>query len=340
MKGVVLLGQCKCEVRDFPDPVPGPGQVRVKMMATGICGSDMRAYPISREQARERSSRIPGHEPCGNVDLVGEGVKTVKEGDRVTVYHYLGCGRCADCAAGDLMWCRQTRAYGAHVQGSHADYIIADERNCVPLPDSLSFIDGAFAACPGGTAYSSMQKLDVKTGDAVAVFGLGPVGLSGVLLAKAKGCRVLGVDIVDDRVALAKQIGADAAVNARRQDPVEAIRDFTGGEGATAAFEASGSFEARNNIGACLGRRGRGVLVGSGSTERFLDPNQLKSKQLTLMGSFVLPLWMTWEMVDFLDSQKLSFESAVTHRFPLEKAAEAYETFAEGRSGKVIFESR
>ena len=234
------------------------------------------------------------------------------------------------------MWCSQTKAYGAHMHGSHADYIIADERNCVPLPDSISFIDGAFTACPGGTAYCSMQKLDVRAGDTVAVFGLGPVGLSGVLLAKAKGCRVGGVDIVEDRVALAKLVGANEAINARHDDPVEAIRDFTGGHGATAAFEASGSFEARENIGACLGRRGRGVLVGSGSAHRFLDPNQLKSKQLTLMGSFVLPLWMTWEMIDFLDGQRLSFESAVTHRFPLEKAAVAYKTFAGGRSGKVI----
>ena len=340
MRGVVFLGECKCQVQEFPDPDPGPGQVRVKMMATGICGSDMRAYPVSKEQAKERGSRIPGHEPCGIVDLVGKGVKKIREGDKVTVYHYLGCGHCADCAAGDLMWCGHARAYGAHIQGSHADFIIADERNCVPLPDSLSFIDGAFTACPGGTAFCSMQKLDVKAGDSVAVFGLGPVGLSGVLLAKAKGCRVVGVDIVEDRVALARQVGADAAVNARREDPVEAIHDFTSGEGAAAAFEASGSFEARENIGACLRRRGRGVLVGTGSSEKFVDPNQLKSKQLTLMGSFVLPLWMTWEMVDFLDGEKLSFESAVTHRFPLENADEAYATFAEGKSGKVIFESQ
>lgn len=340
MKGVVFLGECKCEVREFPDPVPGPGQVRVKMMATGICGSDMRAYPVTREQANERGDRIPGHEPCGIVDLLGDGVNRIKEGDRVTVYHYKGCGHCADCAAGDLMWCNRTKAYGAHMHGSHADFVVADERNCVPLPDGLSFIDGAFTSCPAGTAYCSMQKLQVKAGDSVAVFGLGPVGLSGVLLAKAKGCRVIGVDIVQDRVALAKQVGADAAVNARREDAVEAIRDFTGGYGATAAFEASGSLEGRENLGACLGRRGRGVLVGTGSSEKFLDPNQIKSKQLTLIGSFVLPLWMTWEMVDFLDAQSLSFEGAVTHRFPLEKADEAYATFAAGKSGKVIFESQ
>ena len=339
MKGVVFLGECKCEVQEFPDPVPGPSQVRVKMMATGICGSDMRAYPVSTEQAKARGSRIPGHEPCGIADLVGSRVKTIREGDRVTVYHYLGCGHCADCAAGDLMWCSQTKAYGAHMHGSHAEYIIADARNCVPLPDAISFIDGAFTACPGGTAYCSVQKLEVKAGDSMAIFGLGPVGLSAVLLAKAKGCRVVGVDIVEDRVTLARQVGADAAVNAQRDDPVEAIRDFTGGAGATAALEASGSFEARENMIACLGRRGRGGLVGTGSSEKCLDPNQLKSKQLTLMGSFVLPLWMTWEMVDFLEKQKLSFENAVTHRFPMDKAEEAYATFAEGKSGKVILES-
>ena len=174
----------------------------------------------------------------------------------------------------------------------------------------------------------------------MAVFGLGPLGLSAVLLAKAKGCHVIGVDIVDERVALAVKVGADAGINARRQDPVEAIRDVTGGEGATAAVEASGSFAACDNIGECLGRRGRAVIVGSGSAERFLHPNQLKSKQLTVTASFVLPLWMSWELVRFLARQRLTFESAVTHRFPLEQAAEAYATFAAGTSGKVIIEEQ
>jgi propanol-preferring alcohol dehydrogenase len=298
MRGVILLGDRECCVKEFPDPVPGPGVV----------------------------------------DEVGHGVEKVKAGDRVVVNHYLGCGYCDECASGNLMWCRERRGYGGAIDGSHADFVIADERNCVSMPDSISFIDGAFVACPGGTAYSSMRKLDVGAGDTVAVFGLGPVGLSGVILAKAMGGKVIGVDIIDERTELAMQLGADAAVNAGKEDPVNAIRDLTDGKGTELAFEASGSAKGRSDIVSCLHRGGKAVFVGAGSSEKVINPGQLIGSQLTLMGSFVIPLWMTWEMVDFLDAQKVSFEGTVTHRFSIEEAPEAYRIFDEGKTGKVIFE--
>jgi len=338
MRGVVLLGDSECCVKEFPDPVPGPGEVRVKMIATGICGSDLHLYHMSKEQAEKRGDRIPGHEPCGIVDSVGRGVKKVKEGDRVTINHYLACGHCDQCAAGNLMWCKEKRGYGGPIDGSHADFIIADERNCVPMPDSMSFIDGAFIACPGGTAYSSMQKLNVKTGDTLAVFGLGPVGLSGVILAKALGGKVIGVDVIDERTELATRLGADAVANPQNEDPVKAIRSFTDGKGSALAFEASGSAKGRTDIVSCLRPGGKTVFVGAGSSEKVINPGQLIGSQLTLMGSFVIPLWMTWEMVNFVNAQNISFEGIVTHRFPIEDAPEAYRIFDEGKTGKVVFQ--
>jgi threonine dehydrogenase-like Zn-dependent dehydrogenase len=338
MRGVVLLGDRECCVKEFPDPVPGPGEVRVKMMATGICGSDLHLYHMNKEQAKRRGDRIPGHEPCGIVDSVGREVKKVKVGDRVIVNHYLGCGYCDQCAAGNVMWCRERRGYGGAIDGSHADFVIADERNCILMLDSTSFVDGAFVACPGGTAYSSMRKLNVGAGNTVAIFGLGPVGLSGVILAKAMGGKVIGVDIIDERAELAARLGADAVVNARKEDPVKTIRDFTGGKGAALALEASGSAKGRTDIVSCLSRAGKAVFVGAGSSEKVINPAQLIGSQLTLMGSFVIPLWMSWEMVDFLDAQRISFEETVTHRFSIEEAPEAYRIFDEGKTGKVIFQ--
>jgi threonine dehydrogenase-like Zn-dependent dehydrogenase len=308
------------------------------MMATGICGSDLHLYRMNKEQAKNRGDRIPGHEPCGIVDMVGHGVKKAKEGDRVSVYHYLGCGHCEYCASGNLMWCREARGYGGPVDGSHADYVIADERNCVLMPDSVSFIDGAFIACPGGTAFSSMKKLDVKAGSPVAVFGLGPVGLSGVALAKAMGGKVIGVDILDLRLGLAEKLGADAVVNAQKEDAVNAIRNFTGGKGVSLAFEASGSTKGRTDIINSLNRGGKAVFVGVGSNENVINPSQIIGSQLTLMGSFVLSLWLAWEMVSFIDSQKVSFEKAVTHRFSIDDAPKAYKIFDEGQTGKAVFE--
>jgi propanol-preferring alcohol dehydrogenase len=206
------------------------------------------------------------------------------------------------------------------------------------MPDFVSFIDGAFVACPGGTAYSSMKKLDVRIGNTVAVFGLGPVGLSGVVLAKAMGGKVIGVDILSERTELATKLGADAVVNAAEEDPVSTIRKFADGKGAQLAFEASGSAKGRTDIVSCLRRGGKAVFVGAGSSEKVINPGQMIGSQLTLMGSFVIPLWMTYEMVGFLDAQKVSFEGVVTHRFSIDDAPEAYRIFDEGKTGKVVFE--
>ena len=338
MRGVVISGDSTCAVREFPDPEPGPGEVRVKMVASGICGSDLHFYHQTVEQNQDRDNCIIGHEPCGIVDMVGQNVNRIQAGDRVSVYHYLGCGHCEYCGAGQLMWCRETRAYGTAVHGSHADFVIADERNCVPLPDGVRFTDGSFVACTGGTAYASMQKLGLRAGHTIAVFGLGPVGLSAVLLAKTMGGHVIAVDIVQERIDLARKIGADTTVNARDDDPAEAIRDSTGGEGVQLAFEASGSAQGRENIVDSLGRNGKAVFVGFGGHDKVIDPGLILTRQITLMGSFVLPLGMAWEMVACLEARSISFEPIVTHRFTIDRASEAYRTFDDGKSGKVVFE--
>jgi len=338
MKGVVFLGDLRCVVKDLPRPEPGMGQVLVRMKASGICGSDLHILRgVTPEEARRRGDRIPGHEPAGVVEEVGGGVQQVKIGDRVSVYHYLGCGHCPYCASGYLQWCPKTRGYGGAVDGAHADFILTDERNCVPLPEPLTFGDGAFIACAGGTAYSALKKLDLSSGETVAVFGLGPVGLSGVLLAKAWGCRVVGVDIVKERLELALKLGAETALDAGQEDIVDALHRITGGEGVDAAFETSGSTQGRRSLVAALRRGGRAAFVGVGSSEPVINPTDMIGRQLTLMGSFVLPLGMAWELVRFLLSHRLSFEPAVTHRFPIEEASEAYRLFATGKTGKVVF---
>jgi propanol-preferring alcohol dehydrogenase len=199
------------------------------------------------------------------------------------------------------------------------------------------FGDGAFVACAGGTAYSALKKLAPNSGETVAVFGLGPVGLSAVLLAKAMGARVVGVDLIDRRLELARELGANEVIHAGSEDVAAALQRLTEGEGVEGAIEASGSTEARRSLVAALRRGGRAVFLGVGSKEAVINPTDLVSRQLTLMGSFVLPLWMAWELVAFLVKHQLSFEPAVTYRFPLEQAPEAYRVFDAGGTGKVVF---
>ncbi|MBM3213379.1 zinc-binding dehydrogenase [Candidatus Poribacteria bacterium] len=339
MKGVVLLGDRRAAVRDFADPDPGHGEVRVAMRETGICGSDLHVYRRSAQELSGSAHRIPGHEPSGVVDAVGPGVERVQIGDRVCVNHYRSCGYCRQCAAGKFQWCRSARGYGGPVDGSHADYILADERNCVSLPHSVSFADGAFVACAGGTAYAALRKLDVSVGDSLVVFGLGPVGLSGVLVGKAMGARVVGVDVIAERVELARRIGADTALQADGADLVSRIAEACGPEGPGHAFEASGSSEGRRNAVACLRRGGKAVFCGVGSVEATLNPTEIISRELVLMGSFVLSLPLSYELVSFLEQRRVSFESLVTHRFPITDGAEAYRVADESKTGKVLLVS-
>jgi threonine dehydrogenase-like Zn-dependent dehydrogenase len=337
MRGAVFPGDRRAEVRDSPDPEPGPGEVVVRMVASGLCGSDLHLY---RQTAAQRAGNdtIPGHEPSGIVETLGPGVDTVQVGDRVSVYHYRGCGHCKHCRAGNVMWCAARRGYGGPIHGADADLLLTDARNCMPLPDELSFACGALMACAAGTAFSSMRKLQVSGEDTVVIFGQGPVGLCGLLVAKALGGRVIGVDPIRERRALALQLGADQALDPAATDVREAIRDLTHGEGADLAFETSGSAAGQNGAVDCLRLGGKAVFVGFGAREKTLNPSQFIGRQLTLMGSFVIPIYMYDDLAQFILDHELPLDQMVTHRFPLEQAPEAFALFDRGATGKVVLE--
>ena len=337
MRGVVFPGDRKAEVRDFPDPQPGPGEVVVQIKASGLCGSDLHLYRQTSAQ-RAGNDTIPGHEPSGVVAAIGEGVTAVRVGDRVSVYHYRGCGHCKQCLAGNIMWCPERRGYGGPIHGADADLLLTDARNCLPLPEELSFAHGALMACAAGTAFSSMRKLQVSGEDTVAIFGQGPVGLCGLLVARAMGGRVIGIDPIAERRALAAELGADETIDPTGIDVRDAIRDLTRGEGADLAFETSGSAAGQNGAvdGLCLG--GRAVFVGFGVRDKTLNPSQFVGRQLTLMGSFVIPIHMYYDLADFIVEHRLPLDKMVTHRFPLDQAPQAFALFDQGRTGKVILE--
>jgi propanol-preferring alcohol dehydrogenase len=337
MKGVVFPGDRSAELREFPKPEPGPGKVVVKMQVAGLCGSDLHIYRQTSAQ-REGNDTIPGHEPSGIVHAVGAGVSTVRAGDRVAVYHYRGCGHCKHCLAGYIQWCPERRGYGGPIHGSDADFLLTDARNCLPLPDELSFVHGAAIACYLGTAFSSMRKLQVSGEDTVVVFGQGPVGLGGLVVAKAMGGRVIAVEPIAERRALAAKLGADETLDPNEVDATAAVRDLTGGEGADLSFETAGSEAAQNGAVECLRNGGKAVFVGFGAGGKTLNSRQIIGRELTLMGSFVMPIHLYWDLVDLIIRHQLPVEEMVTHRFPIEQAAEAFRLFDEGNTGKVIFE--
>jgi propanol-preferring alcohol dehydrogenase len=310
--------------------------VLVRIEAAGICGSDLHFYHSTPEELGSRCGTVVGHEPAGIVEEVGTCVTAVRPGDRVSVYHWIACGHCAHCRSGYPQFCAQRVGIAAAGYGSSAEYILAPEANCLPLPEALSFVDGALMACCAATAYSALHKMRASAEDDVAIFGLGPVGLSTLLQARALGARTIGIEVVPERLELARQMGADDVVDAHSVDPVEAVLDLTGGRGATKAIESSGSAAARSQIVDVLGHGGIGVYVGLGNHPPTVDPARLIEMERVLMGSYVMPVTMYDAFVRFLVQRDVHPEQIVTHRFTITRGVEAIELFDTRRTGKVV----
>lgn len=339
MKGVFFTGNRTLEVREVPLPEPGPDQIRLKVMASGICGSDLHVW-----RGEWAPGTIGGHEPCGVVEAVGAEVRHLRVGDRVTVHHHQGCGNCPACARGEVVLCQDKLLSGVGVGGSFAEYCLARERACVPLPSSLSFIDGAFMACVGGTAYGAYKRLQPWPWQSVAIFGLGPVGLSCALVGKALGLRVVGMDIFPERRAAAKRCGLDLIVDGNDEDVVAQLRAFGKGpegwwgDGVDLLIETSGATAAREKMIPTLRREGRIAIVGVGGTDKVINPSEIHGSACQVLGSVVFPLHWLWELARFMATSGLTFEPAVTHTFALEEAEAAVALADSGKCGKIIFQ--
>ena len=234
MKGVVFPGDRKVQIMDFPDPVPGPGEVVLEIKASGMCGSDLKFYRASGGAASLGFSTksgpvIAGHEPCGVVAAVGSGVpeKQARVGMRVMQHHYRGCGVCAHCSTGWMQLCVEgvAEVYGVTANGAHAKYMKCPARTLVALPDELSFEAGAAISCGTGTAWGALHRLGLQGDHAIAIFGQGPVGLSATQLASEMGARVIALDTSEERLARAKEFGAGALINPKTtENVVKAIK--------------------------------------------------------------------------------------------------------------------
>jgi threonine dehydrogenase-like Zn-dependent dehydrogenase len=339
MQGLVLPGNRRTEIREYEVPEPGHGEVLIRMKASSLCGSDLRAiYRPTDQGSGPEAYRgvIAGHEPCGIVEKVGPGVAEFGVGDRVVVYHIAGCGECWDCRGGWMISCSnpQRAAYGWQRNGGHAPYLLADASTLVHLPDQLTYLDGAMVACGMGTAYAACLRAGVSGRDIALITGLGPVGIGTALLCRAMGAAVVGVESIPARRELAERLGFEDIV-----DPgdlaLETLMDRTSGRGYEVAIDCSGNGAARRLCLEAAREWGRVVFVGEGGSVDFQPSPLLIHKQLTLYGSWVCSLPQMQELVELLVRWNLHPEVMVTHTFTLEQGREAYETFDSGETGKV-----
>jgi len=339
MKAVVFLGNNEIELRDFPDPKPGPEDVILRMNASGMCGSDLH-YMRSPAKTDDQIF-IAGHEPCGVVVEVGSAVgrSVAKVGDRVMVHHYDGCRTCHFCRSGWTQFCPNDRVVfgGVNGHGAHAEFMKAPAHTLVKLPASLSFKAGAAVACGTGTAYGALKRVELAGDETVAIFGQGPVGLSCTIFAKAMGARVIALDIGEERLEMARRFGADHVINPLKDDPVEGIRALTRfGWGADKAIECSSNSGARRQAIQSVRPWGTTCLVGvDGRIE--LDANEIILRQRNVVGSVTFSKNMQEDCALFVAERGIDLDSLFTHEFRLDEAAEAYRLFDQQKIGKGVF---
>jgi threonine dehydrogenase-like Zn-dependent dehydrogenase len=338
LKGVVFLGSKKLEVRDIPKPKPGNGEVLIEMKASGICGSDLLHYKADVTGTEASINIVRGHEPCGVIAELGPGTRNVEVGQRVMIHHYRGCGKCKHCLSGWPQLCvNGCEIYGWQLNGGHEDFMVCADVACVPMPDVLTFEEGACCTCGTGTAFQALKRLAVSGMDTLAIFGQGPVGLSATILAKAMGARVIAVDTLASRLESAKRLGADEVLDAAKVDAVAAIQKITKGEGADATLDCTGVEPARLNTLKSAKTWGRAGFVGLGPSIN-LDLSQLIiRKQMTVFGSQTFSTHVLAELGNFVVDHKVKLKETISDRFPLSKADAVYKKFAGGETDKAVF---
>ncbi len=341
MKGAILPGNSTVELKDFDMPVPGHGEVLIKTKSSTICGSDIRCIynaHLGKGPEGYQPGTIAGHEPCGQIVEAGPGCRRFKNDDRVIIYHISGCGVCNDCRRGYMISCTSEyrRAYGWQRNGGMAEYILAEEKDLVLLPDQLTYSDGAQIACGFGTVYEGLEKIGISGNDSILVTGLGPVGLAAAMLCRAMGARqIIGVELTDERIQIARDLNLFDVVLKASNKNTQQIKELTGGMGVEKSIECSASKSARLTSIQAARKWGKIVFLGEGGSCEFDPSPDIIHDQKTIYGSWVTNIWRMEELVERIVRWGIHPEELITHRFTLDKAADAYSLMSQGFCGKV-----
>ena len=318
MKAIRMVEPGKpLELQQIPIPSAGEQDVLVRVRAAGICHSDAH-YRAGRSSMGTMPITL-GHEVAGEVEWVGADVGTVKAGDRVCLHYNISCGECYYCNTGNEQFCTTVRMIGHHIDGGYAEYVAVPARNAIPLPEEISFEEGATLMCASATALHALRRGRLKERETVAVFGVGGLGLSAVQLAKALGAvEVYAVDIKRDKLELASEYGA-IPIDASRVDAVEEIRRLTKGKGVDVALEMIGlPVTMKQTIGS-VGVLGRAVIVGLSQIPLEVHPYQtLIGYEAEIVGSNDHLLQELPLLIDMARRKILDTSRVVSQRIPLD----------------------
>lgn len=335
MKAVrlVKIGQ-PLQMQEVPGPPIGQQDVLVRVKAAGICHSDAH-YRAGVSPVRSLPLTL-GHEVAGVVEETGSQVDNVKPGDRVCLHYMVTCGDCYYCSTGNEQFCTSGAMIGKHRDGGYAEYISIPSRNGFPLPDELSFEEGAVLMCSSATSFHALRKAEVKQGETVVIFGVGGLGMSAIQLARAFGALdVYAVDVDEKKLEVAEGFGA-VPVNARAGDPVEELRRLTGGRGVDVALELVGLPLTMRQAVQSLAIFGRAVIAGiTDRTFEIAPYADLLMKEAQVIGASdhlaqELPL-----LLEMVRRQLLDLSPVITATIPLDAEAinEVLDRLERGEAG-------
>ncbi|NLL42560.1 MAG: L-threonine 3-dehydrogenase [Firmicutes bacterium] len=338
MKAVAKTEAAKgFEIIEAPIPTPGPGEVLVKVRVSAICGTDVHIYSWDQwAQSRVNPPLIFGHEFCGDVVELGQGVKGVKEGDFVSVETHFTCGVCRFCRTGRGHICETVEIVGVDRDGCFAEYVTVPYENLWVWDYD---IDPEIAAIqdPYGNAVHTALACDLVGAD-VLITGVGPIGLAAIPIARQAGAKkIICSDVSPYRLDLAREFGADYVVDVRTEDLCSVVRSATGNKGVEVLLEMSGSQAAINDAFRCLANGGTASLLGIPSEPIKMDlATAIVFKGATVIGINGRKMFETWYQGQALLQSGLDLSPLITHRLPLERIGEGFELMKAGQCGKII----
>jgi len=341
MKGLVKYakGPGNMEIREMPEPLPGPGQIKIEVHAAGICGSDLHIFRDDIDGIPINPPVITGHEFAGVVTAAGENVSQWKVGDRVTSETAVSfCGDCLHCRTGFYNLCSNRRTLGYWYNGVFARYTVVPQERVHRLPENIDFLAGALCEPLACVTHAVMELTRIEAADVVLVTGPGSIGLLALQVAKAQGATVVvaGTNIDQERLAMAKKLGADRVVDVTQEEIFAVISGLTGGRGVDVLLECSGAPKAVDS-GLLLTRRaGRYTQIGLFGKPLQVDFEKICFRELKVTGSLG-STWTSWEKaLQLLSTGRVNANILVSDVLPITEWEAAFDKFEKKKGLKLV----
>lgn len=341
MKAAVISGKGIVELKESPTPKIGPGELLVHMRACGVCGTD-----LEKIHGEHITPPILGHEVAGDIAQIGEGVRGFKKGDRVLVHHHVSCRSCFYCKNGLETLCEAYPKSNLDPCG-FADYFrvpstLVEGGTVYRLPDSMSYAEGSQVE-PTACCIRALRKAGVNAGNSVAIFGVGPVGLMHLQLAKTYGAApIIAIDVLENRRDFAVKLGADEALNPTSDDIPTVVSSMTNGLGVDYAIVATGNLRAIEQAFSSVRKGGKVVLFGAPprGAQLSLDVSRLFLREIKFESSYSTSETEMRMALDLIEKKRINPSKLITHRFPLARALEAFRLAEKGEGAvKVVVEN-